>query len=160
MAATVRLAQSGDLETLMKLRLDYFSAEGISMSAADRQTIESQLRAYFEKHLNNDFFAALVEIEPGVASVAFLVVSERPANLSWKTGKTGMILNVLTCPEHRRKGYATLAINALIRIARRLNLSYLELSASESGLPLYQQLGFKELDASDSHFKPMKLVLV
>jgi GNAT superfamily N-acetyltransferase len=93
-----------------------------------------------------------------IVSTAFLVIFEKPANLSWPTGKTGMILNVLTYPQYRRMGYAINTMNLLIEKAKQQNLSYIELSASDLGKPLYKNLGFQELEPS--HFTEMKMSLL
>lgn len=155
----VRMATIKDLDMLVKARFDYFSAEKWEVTADKKVMISSQLEQYYPKHLNNDFFAALAEDNGNIASTAFLVVCEKPANLGFPTGKTGLILNVLTYPEYRRMGFATRTMNLLIEEAKRQNLSYIELSASESGKPLYEKLGFKEQESS-SHFTDMKLSLI
>jgi len=114
---------------------------------------------YYSKHLNLDFFAAFAEDDKGgVISTAFLAIYEKPANLSWPTGKTGLILNVMTYPEHRRMGYAINVLNFLINGAKKHELSYIELSASGMGLPLYKKLGFKEREYS--RFTDMRLSLI
>lgn len=103
----------------------------------------AQLNDYYPKHLNRDFFAAIAENSTGkIVSSAFLVIVEKPANLSFITGKTGIILNVLTVPEYRRQGYAEAAVKLLVFKAKDYNLSYLELSATNMGMPLYEKLGF------------------
>ena len=68
-----------------------------------------------------------------------------------------MVLNVFTYPEYRKKGVATELLKRLIDEAGKQNLSYIELSASEAGRPLYEKLGFKELQ---SKYTEMKLQLV
>ena len=155
----VRLASLNDIDILVKVRFDYFDAENWEVSFKQRKAIEASLRKYYSKYLNVDFFAALVEIDSKIASVAFLAISNRPANLSFPTGKIGTILNVLTYPEYRKKGYATTTMNALICEARNQNLSYIELSSSESGKSLYKKLGFIESVKSE-HFTEMKLSLL
>jgi ribosomal protein S18 acetylase RimI-like enzyme len=153
------MAGISDLETLIKVRFDYFDAEQWEVSPEQRITIEGNLRQYYENNLNANFTAAFVECDGEIASVAFLAVSEMPANIvAFPTGKKGTILNVLTYPEHRRKGYATSAVQLLIEEAKKKNLSFIELSASESGKPLYQKLGFAERIKSE-HFTDMKLSL-
>lgn len=47
----------------------------------------------------------------------------------------------------------------LLDKAREHNLSFVDLSASEMGLPLYQKLGFAIIDHATSHFVDMKLAL-
>lgn len=106
--------------------------------------------------MNLDFYAALVEDDGRIVSSAFLVISEMPANTHCPTGKYGKILNVHTFEQYRRKGYAAAAMNLLIEEAKRQDLSYIELSASEMGKALYEKLGFKE---SYNSYVPMKLKL-
>lgn len=155
----VRMANLYDINRLIKLRFDYFDTEEMEISNDKREMITSQLQQYYSNHLNLDFFATFIEDDNGtIVSAAFFVISEKPANLSWPTGKTGMFLNVLTYPEYRNKGYATTALNLLIEEAKKQNLSYIELSASELGKPLYKKLGFKE--NQPSHFTGMKLSLL
>ena len=154
-----RMADPNDVDKLIKVRFDYFATENWELTNDTRDMISSQLRQYYAKHLNVDFFAAFMEDDAGnVVSTAFLVISEKPANLSWPTGKTGMVLNVLTYPENRKMGYATKIMNLLIEEAKKQDVSYVELSASESGKPLYQKLGFQE--HKPSHFTEMKLSLL
>ena len=159
MSTNVRMASLADIETLVKVRFDYFSTEKWEVSSEQRDLIENNLRQYYAKHLGSDFFAAFVEVASQVVSVAFLSITNLPANLSFPTGKTGTILNVLTYPEYRKKGYATSTMNMLLDEAKTQGLSYVELSASESGKPLYQKLGFEESRPS-THFTKMKLGLV
>ena len=155
-----KFADIGDTDRLLKLRFDYFAAENFEYSPGMGKQMQSQLEEYFPKHINQDFFAALAEDESGeVRAVAFLVIFEKPANSrSFPTGRSGLILNVLTYPQHRRQGYATKLLNLLIGEAKARKLSYIELSASEMGMPMYEKLGFKLPEPS--HFTDMKLNLL
>ncbi len=155
----VRMANHNDADTLIKVRFDYFAVEKLEIADDKRDLINSHLKEYYSKHLNLDFFAAFVEDDSGnIVSTAFLVIFEKPANLSWPTGKTGMILNVHTYAKYRKMGYATKVMNLLIQEAKNQDLSYIELSASELGKPLYKKLGFQELE--HSHFTQMKMYLL
>lgn len=141
----IRLARHNDIHTLITARFDYFKTEGWFLSDQEQAAFTLKLQEYYTQHLAHDFFAALVEDDGGcLLATAFLVISEKPANPSWPTGKTGTILNVLTYPEHRRRGYAGMAMTLLLDTAKKRDLSYLELSASEMGRPLYEKLGFRE----------------
>ena len=153
----VRMADYRDIDTLIALRYAYFEAEKWVVSEEDDAVIRRNLLPYFSRELNDTFFAALVEDGDEVASAAFLIVSKRPANPFFPTGKIGIVYNVLTFPQHRKKGYATEAVKALIEEGKRQNLSYLELTASHAGKPLYEKLGFSVKAASE--FAEMKLSL-
>ena len=154
----IRMADQNDLELLIKLRFDYFTAEEQTFTPEEKAALTANLTSYLKRHINIDFFAAIAEIDGHIASTAYLATSEKPANTSWPTGKIGTILNVLTYPEHRKKGCATACLNRLIDLAKRENLSYLELSASEMGKPVYEKLGFKV--PAPSHFTQMRLSLL
>lgn len=71
-----------------------------------------------------------------------MAIAEKPANTDCITGKTATILNVFTYPEYRRKGIAAKLLNMAISEAKAMNISCLELSATDSGRPLYEKLGF------------------
>jgi ribosomal protein S18 acetylase RimI-like enzyme len=153
------MANLNDITKLIKVRFDYFATENWEVTNEISEQIHTQLQSYYSKHMNDDFFAAFVEDEDGnVVSTAFLVIVEKPANLSWPTGKTGTILNVLTYSDYRNKGYATMALNLLIDIAKKQDVSFIDLSASELGRSLYKKLGFQE--KGSSHFTEMRKYLL
>lgn len=155
----IRIANLNDVDKLIKVRFDYFTTEKWEVTDEKIDMISSQLRQYYSKHLNIDFFAAFMEDDNGnIVSTAFLVIFEKPANLSWPTGKTGMFLNVLTYPEYRKMGYATSIMNLLIEEAKKQGVSYIELSASDLGKSLYKKLGFQE--HKSSNFTDMKMSLL
>ena len=157
MSIKIRLASVDDIENLIKVRFDYFDIEKWEVSDIQHIEIENSLREYFTKYLNTDFFAAFVEVEDKIASVAFLSISYKPANLSFPTGKTGTIFNVLTYPKYRKNGYATTIMNFLLDIAKTKNLSYVDLTATKLGKPIYEKLGFTE---EESKYTKMKLSLL
>jgi GNAT superfamily N-acetyltransferase len=138
------MASLDDMEILFKVRFDYFTAENWDVPPEQHKLIEDNLREYYSKYLNADFFAAFIEEDGQIASVAFLAILHKPANPDFPTGKTGTIFNVLTYPEYRKKGYATRTMSFLIDEAKKHGVSFLDLAASASGKPLYQNLGFVE----------------
>ena len=155
----IRKATRADIELLIKLRFDYLTADGmIPPSDTEQQTVEL-LRDYFSRHIDSDdFIAALAEVDGKIAAVAFLVIYERPINpISMFSCKTAVIYNVLTYPEFRRQGISTKLLELLIDEAKKANASFIELSASAMGKPVYEKLGFKE--KTQSRFTEMRLNL-
>lgn len=156
---SVRLATPADRDLLVRCREDFFAAEGWELDAAELEGFRSQWRTYIDAHLDRDFLAALVVGPQGdVRSLAFLVVTERPATPRAPSGRQGTVLNVLSYAQHRRRGYARRAVETLIEQARLRGVSRLELSASADGEQLYRGLGFTE--AATDGFFPMALRLV
>jgi len=153
---TYRKASIEDMDTLIRLRMDYLAEDRGALPEAAQSAVAAQLREYFPRHMGSGFVAWLAEADGGVAAVAFLAIAEMPANPSFITGKTGTVLNVLTYPQYRRQGVATQLIERLIEEGRAQKLSYIKLSATEAGKPLYEKLGFM---AEQSHYTEMKLRL-
>ena len=57
-------------------------------------------------------------------------------------GRQGVIVNVFTEPEWRRRGLAKLLMEKIIAWSRKHSLDDLVLHASDEGRALYEQLGF------------------
>ena len=143
MNITYRKAGITDSELLVRLRQTFLqeSIEGISESTM--AAITTQLIEYFPKHIGHGFVAYIAEIDGETIATAFLAIIERPANHSLITGKSGRISNVYVFPEHRKQRIATQLMNLLAEEARAAGLSYIELSATESGKLVYEKLGYK-----------------
>lgn len=156
MKTIIRLATLSDIDILVKVRFDYFASESWAVSPEQRKKIERSLRRYYANSLGADFIAAFAEAGDELAAVAFLAITELPANLSFPTGRKGTLLNVLTYPQYRKNGYAKRIITMLIDEAKGRDVSYIELSASEQGRPLYQSLGFAAAQKRE-HFTEMRL---
>ena len=58
------------------------------------------------------------------------------------TGKLGLVINVFTEPEWRRRGLGVLLMQQVIDWSREQRLDRLILHASDAGRPLYEKLGF------------------
>lgn len=68
----VRMANHNDIDKLIQVRFDYFASEKWEVTDDMRGSISAQLQQYYSKHLNLDFFAALMEDDVGnVISTAF-----------------------------------------------------------------------------------------
>ena len=141
---TIRTATQEDLELLIRLRMDYIAADYGEISSTDRENILAQLPDYFRQGLeDNSFLAVLAEREGEVVSAAFLAISKKPASVVFSTGKTGTLLNVITYPQHRRKGYASRVVSRVIEEARKLGVACMDLTATQEGKALYHKLGFQ-----------------
>ena len=126
-------ASIDDIEELTALRIAYLEEDSGVMDKDVLKSIEANLPDYFTKHLNNDITAYVARNEQEIAACAFLLVVEKPMSPAFITGKTGMVLNVYTRPNHRRKGYARHLMNMLLSDAIEKNLSNIELKATDEG---------------------------
>lgn len=151
----IRKATLEDIELLIRLRMDFLAEEFGGADPRQEEKIADRLGPYFETHLRDrSFIAMIAEAEGEAVSTAYMAISEMPAGPSFMTGRVGTVLNVLTCPQHRRKGIAARVLGKLIDEARLLDVSSVRLSATEAGRGLYQKLGFR-----DSKYPYMSLEL-
>ena len=147
---TVEKARTKDIEALVKMRLSYLIEDNGSLDAQDLEAIKRELPGYFQAHLGKDLFVYVVRDGQTIVSCAFLLTVEKPMSPAFINGRTGMVLNVYTCPSYRRKGCAKLIMEALLSEAKKMEISVIELKATKDGYPLYRSIGFVD-DGSRYH---------
>ena len=140
----VERAHISDIASLTALRLEFLQEDHGELSEEVKTKLTKALPPYFEKNLNRSIFCYLVREREEVVSCAFLLVVEKPANPMFITGKTGTVLNVYTKPLCRHKGYAKAIMKTLLQDAANLNLSFVDLKATDAGYGLYKSVGFTE----------------
>ena len=99
-----RMADKNDIDELVRMRIAYINEDYEEISEDQILQIQKVLPDYFENHTGVDFFAFVAEDSGKMVSCAMLVVTEKPANPSFITGKIGTVLNVYTEKSYRRKG--------------------------------------------------------
>ncbi len=154
---TYKKATIKDIEILIKLRLEYLTEDRGELSNDETKAVVAQLQDYFKRQINGNFIAFLAEDDGKAIATLYMAVAEKPANPAFITGKTATILNVFTYPDYRRNGIATRLLKMTIDEAKAMNISYLELSATDSGKQLYEKLGFKH---RQSKYTGMRLGLL
>lgn len=137
-------AKSGDIAALAELRLKYLQEDLGAMGEDVKARLMIDLPLYFEKHLNKDIFCYLIREAGEAVACAFLLVTEKPMSPAFMTGKTGTVLNVYTRPAYRKQGYGKKIMTALLRDAKEMQLSFVELKSTEDGYPLYKAVGFED----------------
>ena len=149
----VERAGTGDIDALVQMRLEYLREDNGGLEERDAEAIRAALPGYFRAHLNRDLFAYAIRDGGTVVSCAFLLVVEKPMSPAFPNGRTGIVLNVFTRPEHRRKGWAGIVMGTLLAEAQRMELSAVELKATDAGYSLYRSVGFQD---DQNKYHPMK----
>lgn len=143
-------ANATDVDELVELRVAYLSEDNGRLNGNDETSIRDGLTSYYEAHLGRDLHAYVIREGGRIVSCAFLIVVEKPMSPAFMSGRTGIVLNVYTRPDCRRRGYARQVVEALLTDADKLGLSVVELQATDDGYPLYLSVGFKD-DESKYH---------
>ena len=146
----VEIADLGDIEVLVQMRLAYLREDRGYLDDAETEAVKKGLPDYFRAHLNRDLFVYVIRDGQSIVSCAFLLVIEKPMSPAFINGKTGTVLNVYTCPSYRRRGYAVMIMRKLINEGRKMELSVIELKATDDGYSIYRSVGFSD-DRSKYH---------
>ena len=152
---TVEKAGIQDIDDLVQMRLSYLEEDNGSLDDNDAAWIRRDLPDYFREHIDRDLFAYVIKEHETIVSCAFLLVTVKPMSPSFINGRTGTVLNVYTCPNYRRRGFAKMIMEALLLDAKKQELSVVELKSTEDGYPLYKALGFTD-DHSKYHLMKWK----
>ena len=148
----IRPATIEDIPALVRHRCEMFRDMGELRDDAYEGLAESTAAYYAEAMLSGEYVAWVVS----PASQPNLIVAgggmqlrrilPRPTREGrlLKPGPQGIIVNVYTEPEWRRRGLAELVIRAIMDWSRANGVAGLVLHASEMGKPLYERLGFEQ----------------
>ena len=142
-----------DVTALTDMRLQYLREDMGGLDAEAEEAIKRALPGYFRAHLGRDLYAYVIREGRSIVSCALLLIVEKPMSPAFPNGKTGIVLNVYTRPSHRRRGFAGRIMAALTDAARAMDLSVVELKATQEGYPLYRKAGFHD---DRSKYCPMR----
>ena len=137
-----RTATMNDLDHVLAMRIAYLKEIHVKLEDKELGALLKHLPDYYKRHMGKDFFA-YIALDDGIpVATVYLLIIERPANLRFITGKTGILLNVYTHPDYRKRGLASALLSMAIAEAKRQNVSNVELQATDMGIPVYEKLGF------------------
>ena len=149
-------ADTNDIAGLTRLRLGYLSEDYGEIAQDDLKRIGDSLPTYFRRHLNEDLYAFVCRDGDNIAGCCFLYVSEKPANPTFISGRTGTVMNVYTLPEFRRMGIAGKLMKLLLSESEKMGLDFVELKATDAGYSLCRSLGFED---AVSKYHNMKYII-
>ena len=109
--------------------------------------VEAQSREYYEESLQAETHTAYLDFDgervAGAGGISFFRVMPTYHN---PTGWKAYIMNMYTSPDYRRKGIAYHTLELLIKEAKKKNVSYISLEATDMGRPLYERYGFVKMN--------------
>lgn len=139
-----RQGTRNDLELFLENRMEFASSlKELPDTAGFRKSTET----YLKEHIDQDdllIFLAL-DNEKIISSCMACIITTAPLP-SRLSGKSAEVLNVYTLKEYRRQGHAAKLLNMLFEELKRRGIPKVVLEYTDDGFPLYQTLGFKDLD--------------
>ena len=108
--------------------------------------IHRTTREYYEKRLETaSHIEYLVFDGEEFASCGSMSSYDLMPTYSNHSGRKGYVMNMYTRPDYRRQGIAFKVLEHLVKDAKELGITQIQLEATDAGKSLYQQFGFIEL---------------
>lgn len=145
-----RKLTTDELEEFIDLRINQLREEG----AKEEIDLKPALRRYYEAHLADNTFVswvALVDNEIiGTSGISFV---EKPPYFQCPSGKVGLLSSMFTSIEYRRQGIVTELLFRVIAEAKKQGCGTVQITASDMGVHLYTNFGFKK----NQNFRELRL---
>ena len=138
-----RKATTDDLDILTKTRIEVLRAANDLDDNTNMSRVEKETRAYYENALANGSHTAYLvfdgDVFIGAGGISYYTVMPTFHN---PTGRKAYIMNMYTRPDHRRMGIAAKTLDLLIQDAKKRNITFISLEATDMGRKLYERYGF------------------
>ena len=138
-----RKATTDDLDILTKTRIEVLRGANGLDDNTNMSRVEKETRAYYENALANGSHTAYLvfdgDVFIGAGGISYYTVMPTFHN---PTGRKAYIMNMYTRPDHRRMGIATKTLDLLIQDAKKRNITFISLEATDMGRKLYERYGF------------------
>ena len=141
---TIRRAAAEDADTIVKQRRAMF----YEMGHRDEPVLDAMavaFRPWLLRMMHSGEYLAWFAVadDRSIAAGLGLWLMDWPPHMIGPGARRGNILNVYTSPEHRRQGLARQLMHTALAWCRAHGIRAVILHASEEGLPLYEELGFR-----------------
>lgn len=141
MAIEYRKLAEADLEIFMEMRMLQLQEEGAEATF----DLKPYLQDYYTRHLQDNTFVSWLAIDDnkivGTSGMSFV---EKPPYYSCPSGKIGLLSSMYVIKEYRRKGIAKFLLDQVVNEAKDFGCATVQITASDMGVLLYTDYGFKK----------------
>lgn len=130
-----------ELEQFIDIRIKQLREEG----AKEDIDIKPALKDYYKRHMADGTFISWLALDGdkiiGTSGMSFV---EKPPYFSCPNGRIGILSSMFTENEYRRKGIANELLSKVIKEAKEYDCGNVQITASDMGVLLYTDFGFKK----------------
>ncbi len=141
MSIRFQILSGHELDRFISLRIRQLREEG----AAEDIDLTPSLKDYYTRHMADGTFVSWLAMEDdeiiGTSGMSFV---EKPPYFGCPNGRIGLLSSMYTDPGHRRRGIARELLSRVIEEARNYGCSVVQITASDMGVYLYTDFGFKK----------------
>ena len=138
---TYQKLTSEQLYTFINMRIKQLREEG----ATEDIDLVPNLKDYYNRHMADGTFVSWLAMDGdrivGTSGMSFV---EKPPYFSCPSGRLGLLSSMYTDPGHRRMGIAKELLSRVVEEARNYGCGCVQITASDMGVLLYTDFGFKK----------------
>lgn len=132
-----------EMNTFIDIRIRQLREEG----AKEEIDLVPALKQYYSRHMSDGSFVSWLAFDSeeiiGTSGMSFV---EKPPYFGCPSGKMGLLSNMYTNPNYRRKGIAKKLLSLVVNDARKYGCGVIQITASDIGVKLYTDFGFVHND--------------
>ena len=130
-----------DLDVFIQMRIQQLKEEG----AEETCDLAASLENYYKRHLSDGTFIAWLAFDSdkiiGTGAMSFV---EKPPYYECPSGKIGLLSSMFTDKAYRRMGIAKTLLSKAVQEAKDYGCGAVQITASDMGVLLYTDFGFKK----------------
>ena len=138
---TYQKLTKAQLDTFIQMRIRQLREEG----ATEDIDLVPALLDYYERHMADGTFVSWLAMDGdkivGTSGMSFV---EKPPYFSCPNGRIGLLSSMFTDPDYRRMGIAKELLSRVVEEARDYGCGCVQITASDMGVLLYTDFGFKK----------------
>lgn len=138
---TYKRLTEDQLDTFISMRINQLREEG----AKEDYDLVPALKDYYNRHMADGTFVSWLAMDGdrivGTSGMSFV---EKPPYFGCPTGKIGLLSSMFTDPDYRRMGIARELLSRVVKEARDYGCDVVQITASDMGVLLYTDFGFKK----------------
>ena len=138
---TYQKLTKAQLDTFIQMRIRQLREEG----ATEDIDLVPALLDYYDRHMADGTFVSWLAMDGdkivGTSGMSFV---EKPPYFSCPSGRIGLLSSMFTDPDYRRMGIAKELLSRVVEEARKYGCGCVQITASDMGVLLYTDFGFKK----------------
>lgn len=130
-----------ELDLFIEIRISQLREEG----AEEDIDLRPALKDYYNRHMADGTFVSWLALDGdeiiGTSGMSFV---EKPPYFSCPSGKIGLLSSMFTSNKYRRQGIAKELLSRVVQEAKEYGCGAVQITASDMGVLLYTDFGFKK----------------